>query len=386
MSEGALDGVRVLDLTDEKGAWATKTLGDLGADVIRVEPPEGDPMRGMAPFYKGQRGPQTSLTHWFYNTSKRAMTLGLESPEGKQHLTELARTSDILVESQPPGAMAALGLGYAQLAEANPNLIYVAITPFGQDGPLAGCPATDLTLCALGGMMYVNGNPESPPLVAFGNQAYHVGSYFGAITALAALQGRRLTGRGQFIDVSIEAAVAAFIEHVNVWYLYNDRIAKRQGSLHWSKGFATFRAKDGYIALSLYHQWDFLVAWLLGEDAADDLADESYRAIKFAAERSDHVMEVIGRWAAKRTVQELFDEGQARRFPWAGVYDIAEVFQVPQLHERGFWATVRHDELGEEVTYPGAPYKLSASPWAIRRRPPLPGEHTQEILNELADG
>lgn len=383
MPDTALDGIRVLDLTDIKAAWTGKVLGDLGADVIRVESPEGDPMRRTRPFYGGEEDPDASLTYWFYNTSKRAIVLDLATPKGRERLKCLVRTADILIESWDPGGLSALGLAYDQLSQENPGLIYVAVTPFGQNGPLAGCPATDLTLCALGGMMYVNGNPESPPLVSFGNQAYHVASYFGAISALAGLQGRRLTGKGQFVDVSIEASIAAFIEHVNVFYLFNDRIAKRQGSLHWSKGFATFRALDGYVALTMLHQWPILVPWLLSDDAADDLADERYEDLRYRADNVEHIMEVLGRWAATKTVEELFREGQERRFPWAGVYDVSQVLTLPQLRDRGFWTDIEHPEIGERITYPGAPYKLSATPWAISRRPPLHGEHTEEVLREL---
>jgi benzylsuccinate CoA-transferase BbsE subunit len=382
--EKALDGIRVLDLTDIKAAWAAKVLGDLGADVIRVEPPEGDPMRQSQPFYHARPDPNGSLTYWFYNTSKRAIVLDLASAEGKDKLRRLAATADIVIESRHPGQLAGLGIGYEHLARDNQALVYVAVTPFGQSGPLADCPATDLTLCALGGMMYVNGNPESPPLVAFGEQSYHVASYFAAISALAGLQSRRLTGKGQLIDVSIEASIAAFIEHVNVFYLFNDRIARRQGSLHWSKGFATFRASDGYVALTMLHQWPILVPWLLSDDAADDLADERYEDLRYRADHVDHIMEVLGRWAATKTVEELFREGQERRFPWAGVYDIAQVLTVPQLRDRGFWTEVEHPELGTRITYPGAPYKLSATPWAISRRPPHHDEHTNEVLRELS--
>jgi benzylsuccinate CoA-transferase BbsE subunit len=383
VADRALDGIRVLDLTDIKAAWTAKVLGDLGADVIRIEPPEGDPMRSSKPFYQARPEPELSLTYWFYNTSKRAVALDLASEEGRGTLHKLAATTDIVVESREPGELAGMGVGYESLRAANPGLIYVAVTPFGQQGPLAQCPATDITLCAMGGMMYVNGNPESPPLVAFGNQAYHVASYFAAISALAALRTRRLNGKGQFIDVSIEASIAGFIEHVNVFYLFNDRISKRQGSLHWSRGFATFRARDGYVALTLLHQWHVLVPWLLSEDAADDLADERYEDIRYRADNVEHIMDVLARWAATKTVEELFREGQERRFPWAGVCDIAQVFTVPQLHERGFWTSVEHPELGASVTYPGAPYRMSATPWTITRRPPLPGEHTAEVLGEL---
>ena len=381
---GALEGTRVVDLTDVKGAWATRLLADFGADVIRVEHPEGDSMRELAPFYHDERDPAKSLTYWLYNAGKRSFPLDLERPEDADTFRKLVGGADILLESQAPRSLQRFGLDYSSLAADNKGLIQVSITPFGQDGPLADCPASDLTLCALGGMMYVNGNPESPPLVAFGQQSYHVASYFGAIAAMAALQARRRTGVGQFIDVSIQAAVAAFIEHVNVWYLYGGRVAKRQGSLHWSRAFATFRALDGFISLSLYHQWDVLVAWLLGDDAAEDLVDERYQDVRWAVERTEHVMEVIGRWAATKTVDELFREGQERRFPWAAVSDIAQACRLPQLEARGFWEAVDHDDIGEEITYPGAPYKLSASPWAVRRRPPLPGEHEAEIRAELA--
>jgi benzylsuccinate CoA-transferase BbsE subunit len=383
---GPLSHIRALDLTDIKGAWGARVLADLGADVIRIEGPAGDPLRQLRPFYKDEVHPERSLTHWFYNAGKRSLELDLDTAEGAANLGRIAATADILIESSSPGHMEQLGLGYETLRQTAPRLIYVAITPFGQSGPLAHCPATDLTLCAMGGMMYVNGNPESPPLVAFGQQSYHIGSYFGAMSAMAALQARRRTGQGQFIDVSIEASVASFIEHVNVFYLYNQRIAKRQGSLHWSLAFATFRAKDGYVSISFFHQWDALVAWLLGEGAADDLADEQYRDLRWAAGRVDHVREVIARWAATKTVEELFREGQERRFPWAGVYDIAGALAIPQLGERGFWTPVAHDELGTTVTYPGAPYLLSKTPFAIARRSPLMGEHTSEVLAELPGG
>ncbi|MPZ23056.1 MAG: hypothetical protein GEU28_05820 [Dehalococcoidia bacterium] len=378
--ERALDGIRVLDLTDVKGAWATKLLADLGADVVRVEPPGGDAMRTLGPFYRDQPGADRSLTYWFYNTSKRAITLDLAAQEGRASLLRLASESDILVESAAMGYLDGLGLGYTEVARSAPGLIYVSITPFGRSGPLASSPATDLTLSAMGGMMHVTGNRETPPLVAFGQQTYHVGAHFGAINALAALRGRRASGRGQLIDVSIEASVAAFIEHVNMWYLYSGRLAKRQGSLHWSSAFKTFRASDGYVCISFFHQWEFLVAWLLSEDAADDLANEQYLDRRWAVRHLDHIIEVVGRWVSGKTVEELFREGQQRRFPWAPVHTIEQLLGVPQLRERDYWTPVVHDELGATFEYPGAPYRLSASPWAISRRPPLHDEHTREVL------
>ncbi len=383
---GPLSGLRVLDLADERGIYCSKVLGDLGADVVRIEPPAGDPLRGFGPFYHGQKDPNRSLYFWHYNTNKRSVTLDITKPPGKELLLRLASSADVLVESFGPGYLASLGLGYAELARRNPRLVVTSITPFGQDGPLASKPANDIVLCAVGGMMNVNGDPDMPPLAAFGEQSYHVASSFGAATTLAAVAYRRRSGKGQHVDVSAEAGIAGFIEHVNYFYLYNNRISVRQGSLHWSLAFAVVRCKDGYSMISCAHHWDDHLAWMLSDGFGQELTSQapvaSQMQMDYDARRANVEKRVaeIERWSSTKDVDDFAREGQERRLPFAKVLNVDDVFVNPQLRGRGFFVDVEHPELEETITYPGAPFVMHGTPWSIRRRPPLIGEHTEEVL------
>lgn len=387
MTHGALHGLRVIDLANERGVHCTKLLADLGAEVIRVEPPAGDPLRAFGPFYRDEPHPDRSLYFWHYNTNKKSVALDITSEAGRQVFLRLVDGVDVLVESFNPGYMASLGLDYATLSARNPALVMASITPFGQDGPWAAKPANDIVLCALGGMMNVNGDPDMPPLAAFGEQSYHMASSFAAASILAAVQHRRRSGEGQFIDVCAEAAVAACTEHVNYFYLYNNMIAVRQGSLHWSLGFAIVRCIDGYSMISLAHHWEDHLAWMLSDGFGEELVGQparptqipDYATRKANAERR---LEVIAKWAATKQVDDFAREGQERRLPFGKVLNIDEVFVNPQLRARGFFVDVAHPELGATFTYPGAPFVMHASPWAIRRRAPLRGEDTETVLTK----
>lgn len=388
MASGALNGLRVIDLANERGVHCTKLLADLGAEVIRVEPPGGDPLRAFGPFYKDKPHPERSLYFWHYNTNKKSVILDVASPQGRDVFLKLVETADVLVESYSPGHMASLGLDYESLSRRNPGLIMASITPFGQDGPWASKPANDVVLCALGGTMNVNGDPDMPPLAAFGEQSYHMASSFAAASILAAVQHRRRSGEGQYIDACAEAAVAACTEHVNYFYLYNNMIAVRQGSLHWSLGFAIVRCLDGYSMISLAHHWEDHLAWMLADGFGEELVGQparptqipDYATRKATAERR---VEVIAKWAATKQVDEFAREGQERRLPFGKVLNVDEVFVNPQLRERGFFVDVAHPELGATFTYPGAPFVMRGSPMSIRRRAPLPGEDTEEVLREI---
>lgn len=390
MSDGPLRGVRVADLTTERGAYGAMLLASLGADVVRVEPPEGDPMRALPPFLDDTPGPERSLAHWAANAGKRSVIASLDTDDGRALVRQLVASADVLIESHDPGTLAGAGLGYSDLASAQPGLVYVSISPFGQDGPWRSLLADDLVLCALGGMMGVCGDPGRPPLVAFGQQTYHTAGTMAAVNTLAALRARRISGRGQHLDVAIEACVAAFIEHVNVFYLYSGSFAgvtsatipKRQNGLHWSLGFQVCRTADGYALLSLFHQWEALVAWLAADAAADDLTDPKYDSP--LARRTDvgHVIEVVARWAATKSSRGLFDEGQLRRFPFGSLQTFEDLIANPQLRERGFFRDVPHPHLGRDITFPGPPFRLMGMD-DVPQRAPLPGEHTEAVVREL---
>lgn len=390
--DSVLAGCRVLDFADEKGVLCAKLLGDMGADVIKVEPPGGDHTRGFGPFVDNVPHPERSLYFWHYNTSKRGVTLSIESTAGGDLLRKLVATADVLVESYPPGYLDSLGLGYQALHRLNPALIMTSITGFGQTGPRRDYKLSDIVGQALGGMMYVNGDPDSPPVCWAGLQAYHSASYYAAIGTMCALMARDLSGSGQHVDVSIEESVCSAVEHVNSAYLYPGRmpgprdagrIARRQGTLHWSAGFHNARAKDGYVLMSWFGDWDTLVAWLESEGMAADLTDPKYNTDpRLRADEAPHIFEVMAEWAATHTSQELVDGAQLRRIPFAYIRAPSELLAEHHLQERGFFHQVEHPELGRSVVYPGAPYKFNGTPWRISRRAPLIGEHNSEVYGK----
>src|SRR5690242_13440760 len=214
----ALDGLRVLDLTGLKGHLCGRLLADMGADVIKIEPPGGDAARRVGPFVDDRPHRDRSLFFWFYNLNKRSLTLDLAHPEGAEILRRLARSADVIVESFKPGEMARMGFGWHALHALNPALVLCSIAPFGQSGPYRGYKADDTVLTALSGMLYVNGFPGAAPVRPFGLQAYHSASYYAAIATMCGLLARDSSGEGQWIDLSMQEATASAVEHVAAGY------------------------------------------------------------------------------------------------------------------------------------------------------------------------
>ena len=331
----ALSGYRVLDLTDEKALLCPRFLADMGAEVIRIEKPG-------APSF-----------HW-ENRGKQSVTLDIELETGRELFKRLVEKSDIVVESRPPRYLDNLGLGYHQLSEINPRLIMASVTPFGKDGPYRDYKADDLVAAALGGQLYVNGEPGKPPLKPFGNQSYYLASLFAAVGVLLALYRRHGSGKGQHIDISLQECVAAALDHVLVRYFYQDTVAQRRGSLHWNDAFRVFPAKDGYVLLSLLYQWETLVEWLASEDMAEDLSDEKWRDGDYRRRNIDRIIEVLERWTKSHAKAELVAKAQLMRFPWAEVASPADLLSSPQLGARNFWVEIEH--LGRKYKLPGTPF------------------------------
>jgi crotonobetainyl-CoA:carnitine CoA-transferase CaiB-like acyl-CoA transferase len=364
----ALSGYRVLDLTDEKGMLCSRFLADMGAEVIRIEKPGGS---------------ARSLFFWVSNLGKQAITLNIEVEPGREILKRLVKAADVLVESEPPGYLEALGLGYPELSRINPRLVMASVTDFGQSGPYRNYKSCDIVASALGGQMYVCGDPNSLPLKPFGDQSYYLASIFAAIGILLALWSRHTSGKGQHIDISLLECVAATLDHVLVRYFYQGVVAKRQGSLHWNGAFCIFPCRDGYILLSLFQHWETLVEWLESEGMAEDLTDEKWLDRGYRLKHLDHIIEVLERWTKSHTVAELVEKGQLMRFPWAEVASISGLVNSPQLKERVFWVKVEHPESGKRYRFPGAPCKLSRSPWRVGSRVPNVGEHNKEVYQKL---
>ena len=361
----ALSGYRVLDLTDEKSLFCSQLLADMGAEVIRVEKPWENAAR--------------SLFFWASNLGKRSVTLNLEAREGQEIFKKLAQAVDIVVESYQPGYLAALGIDYAELSKTNPRLVVASITNFGQSGPYRDYNSCDMVASALGGQMYVCGEPETPPLKPFGEPAYYSACLFAAIGILLALWSRHTTRKGQHIDISLAECAAATLDHVLVRYFYEGVVAKRQGSIYWNSAFRIFPCRDGYILLSLFQQWETLVEWLDAEGMAQDLTDKQWQDREYRLKHLDRIMEVLERWTRRHTVAELVEQGQLMHFPWAGVTSIPRLTDSLQLKERDFWVEVEHPETGRKHKFPGAPCKLSRSPWKVGSQVPGLGQDNMAV-------
>lgn len=376
----ALSDLRVLDLTDLKGALCAKLMGDMGADVVKIEPPNGDPTRHIGPFLDAGQDGRPSLLYCFYNTSKRGVTLDIHRPAGQALFKRLVPHVDVVVESFPPGTLDALGLGYDILAGLNPRLVLTSITPFGQSGPYATYKSSDTVAEALGGMVYVNGFPDEPPLRGLGLQAYHSTAFFGAIGTMCALWARDAIGRGQWVNISLHEAVAAAVEHVAPFYHQGLGVETRRGSLHWSRYFRVARCQDGYVMHCTLGDWTSLVEWVRADGQGQGLDTPAWQDLEYRRDHAEDLFELLDDWAKEYRVAELMEGAQLRRIPYAMVRPPEALLDDPQLAARGFFTECEHPELGRSVRYPGGPFVFTKTPWRISRRPPLLGEHNAEIF------
>jgi crotonobetainyl-CoA:carnitine CoA-transferase CaiB-like acyl-CoA transferase len=381
-SEYALNGIGVLDLAGEQGSFSSRLLADLGARVIKVEKPGGEPSRRIGPHSGDSSDPEKSLFFHYNNVNKLGITLDLQHREGRNIFLALARRNDILIEGYPPGHLDTLGLGVEVLREANPLMVIVSVTGFGQDGPRKEYLACDLVASAFGGQMFICGDPEKPPIRPFGHQSYYSASLFATIAALIGLREKRRGRKNLSFDVSLQETVTATLEHVMIRYFGEKTVAQREGSLHWDRGFCIFPCRDGFILLTLSQQWPTLVEWMASENMAEDLVDKKWEDEGYRQEHIDHVMEVISRWTRTHASHALYEKGQSFHFPWAPVRSPRDVLHCPQLKARKFFADVERSEDDGPMHFPGTPYK-SGMPVPERwKAAPKIGEHNNQIYHE----
>ncbi|HEY6395077.1 MAG TPA: CoA transferase, partial [Candidatus Binataceae bacterium] len=308
MSEtGALKGLRVLDLSEYRAHLCGRLLADMGADVIKVEPPAGDRARSIAPFLDDLPNRDRSLFFWFYNLNKRSLTLDLTNPRGAEIARRLASSADVVIESFAPGAMADMGLGWEELHRENPALVLCSIAPFGQTGPYRDFEADDTVLTALSGMLYVNGFPGHPPVRPLGLQAYHSSCYYGAIAIMTALIARDRTGAGNWIDLSMQEATAAALEHVTGSYFERQIAEPRRGTLHWSRFFRVGRCRDGYIMHCTLGDWTSLIEWIASDGKAGDLTSPEYHDVLYRNLNAEHLFDVLDEWVKDYNRDELLE-------------------------------------------------------------------------------
>ena len=399
----ALDGVRVLDLTSEMGWYAGKLLADLGADVIKVEPPGGDPGRGLPPFYADQPGRESSLRFWYFNANKRSVTVDLAQYDGRHLFAQLVDTADIVIESHKPGELEVLGVDVAALRKRNPALIWTSITGFGLDGPHAGWEVTDIVAQAVSGIAVLAGYPDGPPQRIAGNQAYIVAGVSAAQGALLALLHAEAMGEGQLVETSIQEALSICQETAHLGWDFQRWSRERIGEQHRMPGIGTYQTLDGYIYSAVGipgfgAPWTELIAWMADEGKAEDLTEPQY-AETFAAfdmrtlgdpaqlaalaPTLERAQEVLTAFYAGKTSIEAYEQGQARRLLIGMVASPADIGDDQHLAAREWWVEIEQSRsLGSEpaaLRLPGPPYRLSETPAAIRRGAPTIGEHNREV-------
>ena len=387
-SAAALTGIRVLDLTTNYAAYAGRLLADLGADVVRVEPPEGSPLRSLAPCQTGPTGAPLSFAHAFLDAGKRSVTLDLMTAAGRELLAELAASSDAMIET--PSAAAADHIDFELVRQRNPGLVLVSISAFGRDGPYAGYQATDLTLLAAGGLLSLGGYVDSEPLAVQGEQAMLASGIYGAIAVLTALYERTQTGKGCWIDVSGQECVAFALEDAVAEWSINGHVRRRLGDGAREAGTGVYPCKDGHISmvagrLGTANAFVMLTQWVAASEVPGgaSLLEPQWQDFKFrqSPEGIARFAEIFGAFCRTRGKQELYREGQARQIAIAPVNTVADVLQDAQLAANSYFQPQFERNSGREITFPGPPYRLSRTPARPRGAAPKLGEHNRELVD-----
>lgn len=413
MAEGALSGLTVLDLAQNiSGPYCTKLLADYGATVIKIEKPvAGDASRRAGPFpgenvenqsscefcrgrplclpVVGEHGgsplrddiktPDIEKSGLFLllNTSKKSITLNIDDKDGRDIFKRLAEHADIVVENFKPGAMKKLGIDYAALSKLKSDIIMASISYFGQTGPYRDWNGCDLVAQAAGGLMHLTGEPEREPLKLPLSQAEYQAGLNATVAVLCAVYHRDATGEGQYIDVSVQEAVASILEGAISTYSYSGTALNRTGARHRSKCPSTImKAKDRYVHMESSAYWEHFATMV----EAPQLTQPHLVSI-LRYQHADEVEDAIRPWVEGHTADEIFDTGQGWRMPVAKVMGVEELDGDPQYDARNYFRELDHPQAGT-LRYPGAPFRMSGTPAGIKRAPLL-GEHNDEIYCEL---
>ena len=388
-----LAGLRVIEIANDiAGEFTGRLLAEMGADVVKIEPPGGSPTRAVGPFAGNARDPDRSLNFWFYNSNKRSLVLDIASGAGRAAFKTLASDADILVVTAQPAELENLQLDLARLAADHPQLIALSVTPFGLDGPWANFKSSDLVALAAGGPLNSCGYDDHsiPPIRPGGNQGYHTATSFALLGVMLALIERQRTGRGQVIDVSMHEALAVNVELANPYWFYPRVNVHRQTCRHAQPTPtqpALFRcADDRYVyfafILSDPKAWRTLVEWMATKDMAADLVQAEFLDVAYRQCRMHDIQELVECFFLVQSSAEAYHDGQARGLPIGVLNAPEDVLKDEHLQARGFFVEVDHGDLGS-VVYPGTPYRFSSFDGVDRIRAPALGEHTQEILAEL---
>jgi len=378
---GSLTGYRVLDLTDSKGAYCAKQLADLGADVIKIESPKGDPGRDMPPFLNDTPHPEKSLYFLHRNTNKHGITLNLDTEQGRTIFHKLVKKADVLVDNSPPDYMSSLGLIYDNLKQINPGIIMASISEFGHKGPYKNWKGSNLVDFALSGTLITSGFPGKHPCLAPGSPAYDAASVHASISIIAALFMRGTTGEGQHIETSVhETARMGLYPWIVPVYSYNtnpDAPPPMPETRMGASIYPVYPCKDGFIRIIALtpRQWD---AWVRVLGNPDILQLPEWRDFIYRIGNAADLYPLVVEYTQKSTMTELFEAGSREGVPIAPIYKINDFYNSQQTKARQSFVEVDHPIAGKGE-YPAPPYRFSETLTDIRCSAPCLGEHNDEI-------
>ena len=382
---GPLDGALVLDLTDHiAGPYCTKLFADFGADVIKIEPPGGDPSRAVGPYYQGIPDLERSGTFFYFNTNKRSLVLDIEHPQARAVLERLVQRADLVVESQPPGRLDELHLGWDWISELRPDLPLVSLSPFGQESPYRDFRISDLVLYGFAGEMYSIGVQEREPVQMYGTAALVECGAAAAAGALAALTAAELQGVGARVDFALADAQFNGVDRRHAatigWEFAQRRTLRAPGPAAGMLS-GVYPCADGYVEFSGAAARIPRLNEMLG--APEWLQDAKWwqPGVGLQVELVDEFNAHFLPWALARTKREIWALAREAKVLCGPLFSVDELFEDTHFSNRGFWATAEHSQLGA-VQIPGRPFQMPNSPWRLRRPAPLLGEHTDEVLAE----
>ena len=380
MDDNLLTGIRVLDLSQGIGGpYMTRLMAGMGADVVKVEPPEGDASRRGGPFPGHLPHREKSALYLYLNTSKRGITLDLWTATGRELLRRLVEGSDLVVESYRPGTLDQLGLGYEGLAQVNPRVTLTSITPFGQNGPYSQRLAEELTLYAISGLMHLTGEPDEEPLKEGPSVTQYGAGQMALVASLAALWQAEVTGEGQHVDISMAENNTAILENAVAAYSYTGRVAPRTGNRGYGRAaWGIYPCRDGYVGVIAGpdRRWPAMVE-LTGIEA---LGDPRFASRRGRLDYADEIDAYLMPWMLDHDKEDIFTRAQELGLAFSYVATPADLLTNVQLESRDYFCQVAHAEAGD-YAYPGPPFRIDDSLWELRPAPTL-GQHNREVYGE----
>ncbi len=393
-----LEGRRALDLTDDKGFLCGKILADLGVDVIKVEPPGGEPSRSVGPFWHDIPDPEKSL-YWFaYNSNKRSITLNLETSDGRNIFRKLVKKSDFVIESFVPEYAASLGISFPALSSVNEGIILTSITPFGQTGPYKDYQGSDLVIMGMSGQLYLTGDADRPPVnIAIPQACLHAGAD-AAVGTMIAYYHRQRTGRGQHVDVSMHQSAAWFMAQTIPYYELSGVVLSRMGTFRTGSSSGTIQrqvwpCKDGYVFFFMLggaqgaKTGRALTKWMEEMDMSNEfLSAFVWEELDIALAPQDLIDQIsapIEAFFKTRTKKEVLDAAMARNISLCPLFSMEDQVKDPHLAARAYWMQIEHPELGSTISYPKQFVRSSECETGTRFKAPRIGEHNMDVYSEL---